>query len=343
MTARLVLSLVALLAPQEPPISDLTPNTPEEPLAAAYSFERAEKFLDETSAWWARKKKCMTCHTNFTYVLSVSEVDPRRPAYAEVRRFTEAIVRERPERPRNQRWDTEVVVTAAALAVGDAHAGGKLHPVTRTGLDRMWTLQREDGAWDWGKCEWPPMETDDYYGVTVALLAAARAPEDYASSPAAREGLGKIRAYLAKHPAPSIHHKGMLLWASKGVDGIMPEADRKKTAEELLSLQRPDGGWNAASLGSWKRADGTPQDVESSDGYGTGFVLTVARAGGVPATDERIRRGVEWLKTHQRESGRWYTRSLHSDGKHYLTHAGTAFALLALHACGEKPQAGDSR
>ena len=49
----------------------------------------------------------------------------------------------------------------------------------------------------------------------------------------------------------------------------------------------------------------------------------------------RIAKGVQWLKTHQRESGRWFTRSLRSDGKNFLTHAGTAFALLALHDCGE--------
>jgi squalene-hopene/tetraprenyl-beta-curcumene cyclase len=332
----IVLMVAVLLQAQEPPLPDLAPNAADEPFAERFSYDRAGRFLDESSAWWQRKKKCMTCHTNFTYVLSVSEVDARRPAYAAVRRFTEELVTERPERPRNQRWDTEVVITAAALSVGDANAGGPLRAATRLGLDRMWTLQREDGTWDWGKCEWPPMESDDYYGVMVALLAVGRAPGDYASTPAAREGLGKIRAYLAKTPAPSVHHQGMLLWASKYVDGLMVPEERTGTLDRLLSLQRPDGGWSAASLGNWKRADGLEQDVASSDGYGTGFVVYVARQGGVPADDPRIRRGVEWLKTRQRQSGRWYTRSLHSDGKHYLTHAGTAFALLALHACGEK-------
>ena len=324
---------------QEEGVPDPGLNSAKEPMAEAYSFKQAGAFLDQASVHWQQKKKCLTCHTNFSYLVTVSEYGSQRPAFGEIRRFTESVVRERTERPRNQRWDTEVVLTAAALSVSDANTGSKLHPVTRMGLDRMWTVQREDGAWNWGKCEWPPMESDDYYGVMVALLAVGRAPEGYASTDAAREGLGKVRGYLAKNRPPSVHHEGMLLWASKYVDGIMTGEERKKTVDDLLALQRPDGGWNSATLGNWKRPDGTPQDVETSDGYGTGFVLWIVRAGGVPASDERLRRGVEWLKSHQRRSGRWYTRSLHSDGKHYLTHAGTAFAALALHACGE----GDGR
>ena len=85
----------------------------------------------------------------------------------------------------------------------------------------------------------------------------------------------------------------------------------------------------------WKRADGKDQDLESSDGYGTGYVIHLARLSGIPASDERLAKGVQWLKTHQRDSGRWFTRSLNKDGRSFLTHAGTAFALSALHACGE--------
>jgi squalene-hopene/tetraprenyl-beta-curcumene cyclase len=59
------------------------------------------------------------------------------------------------------------------------------------------------------------------------------------------------------------------------------------------------------------------------------------RTAGLPADHPQIKNGIEWLKTHQRASGRWYTRSANKDGQHYLTHEGTAFALLALAACGE--------
>jgi squalene-hopene/tetraprenyl-beta-curcumene cyclase len=51
--------------------------------------------------------------------------------------------------------------------------------------------------------------------------------------------------------------------------------------------------------------------------------------------DERLQRGIAWLKSSQRTSGRWYARSLNKDSKHFISHAGTAFAVRALAACEE--------
>ncbi len=64
------------------------------------------------------------------------------------------------------------------------------------------------------------------------------------------------------------------------------------------------------------------------------MAVFVLRQAGIPATDPAIRRGVAWLLSHQRASGRWFTRSVNNDKAHYISHAGTAFAVLALQACG---------
>jgi squalene-hopene/tetraprenyl-beta-curcumene cyclase len=226
-----------------------------------------------------------------------------------------------------------VVVAAAGLAISDAEGTRTLHPLTRKALDRMWMVQKPDGGWNWLKCGWPPMESDDYYGVTVALLATGRAPEGYASTPAAVEGVRKAREYLAKNPPPSLHHQGMLFWASKYLGGLMSPEEQRKTVSDLLELQRPDGGWAIASFLPWKRSDGSEQETGVSDGYGTGFVIHLARLGGIAPDDPRIGRGLQWLKTHQRASGRWFSRSLLKDSKHFLSHSGTAFAILALQEC----------
>ena len=49
---------------------------------------------------------------------------------------------------------------------------------------------------------------------------------------------------------------------------------------------------------------------------------------------EAVRKGAQWLKANQRESGSWFTGSL---GTHYhlnfISHSGSAFALMALKAC----------
>jgi squalene-hopene/tetraprenyl-beta-curcumene cyclase len=71
-----------------------------------------------------------------------------------------------------------------------------------------------------------------------------------------------------------------------------------------------------------------------TDGYGIGLIVYVVRQAGVAATAEPVRRGVEWLWTHQRASGRWFTPSLNREGRHIISNAGTAFAVMALRACG---------
>ena len=86
-----------------------------------------------------------------------------------------------------------------------------------------------------------------------------------------------------------------------------------------------------------ERKDDEPQDTKTSDGYATGLVVFVARQAGVLASDPRLVRGVSWLKKNQRESGRWFTRSPTKNSKHFISNAGTAFAVMALHACGEVP------
>ncbi|HWE36934.1 MAG TPA: hypothetical protein VG406_10245 [Isosphaeraceae bacterium] len=312
------------------------PNAPDEPFAKELSLAKAARFLDHASTSWTKKRQCGTCHTNYNYMIA-RPVLGDRAAMAEVRAFFEGRVAhwDDPDKKAKPRWDTEVVATAAALALNDAATTGKLHPLTRKALDRIWTLQRPDGSWDWLKCDWPPYEHDDYYGAVFAALGVGSAPDGYAESGSAREGLNRLRHYLRTAKPPSLHHKGMLLWASTKLDGLMTPAEREETIKELLALQRPDGGWNLPSLGDWKRRDGSPNEKDSpADGFGTGFVVYVLRQAGLPADDPRLARGVSWLKTHQRSSGRWFTRSLSTDENHFITHAGTGFAVLALRSCG---------
>jgi squalene-hopene/tetraprenyl-beta-curcumene cyclase len=315
-------------------------NSADEPLADDFSLARGVKFLDAVAANWTQARQCGTCHTNFPYLIArPAPGEPAGEAQAFVRDFFEKRVagwdgKERGAPPRNP---TEVVATAVVLAAHDARTTGKLHPLTRKALDRMWTVQRKDGAWEWLKCDWPPFEHDDYYGAVFAAVGVGAAPEGYARGREAQEGLAKLKGFLKRTPPLSLHHKAWLLWASLKLDGLMTGAERAATVQELLRLQHEDGGWGLPSLGVWKGKDGRENNPQAaSDGYGTGFVLYVLRQAGVPAGREAMRRGAAWLKANQRASGRWFTRSLNTDRNHYISHAGTAFAVMALRACGER-------
>jgi squalene-hopene/tetraprenyl-beta-curcumene cyclase len=316
-------------------------------LAKTFSLARSADFLDAVTLSWMRRNQCCSCHTGYPYLLARTSLgDPKATGLLEARKFLEGRVAAWDKGGKGQGYlkgegviertegVTEVVAIAATLALHDGQTTGKLQPATRTALARMWELQQADGSWTWNKEDLAPLEYDDYFGAVYAALGVGHAPEGYAQSEAAREGVARLLRYFEKTPAPDLHHKTYLLWASLALDGLMGKAERERTIQALLALQRADGGWSLPSLGTWKRNNGEPQDRDApSDGYATGLVVYVLRQAGVAATEKPIRRGVAWLKANQRESGRWFTRSLNRDGRHYISNAGTAFAILALKAC----------
>jgi squalene-hopene/tetraprenyl-beta-curcumene cyclase len=311
-------------------------SSAKEPAAKTVSLAKGAEFLDAAAVDWTRTRNCGSCHTNIVYLLARPALKEKSEGEAIVRGFFEKRVANWDGKAKGEapRWDAEVVVTAAALAFHDSATTGKLHPLTRQALDRMWRLQRADGAWAWLKCGWPPFEHDDYFGAAIAAVALGVAPDNYAATEKAQAGLAKLRGYFRKVPAPTLHHKVWLLWASARVEGLMTAAERDATVKALLALQKADGGWSLPSLGDWRGHDGRANDVNGpSDGYATGLAVYVLRQSGLRADHGALRKGVAWLKANQRESGRWFTRSLNSERSHYITHTGSAFAVLALKAC----------
>ena len=166
--------------PLDPKLLNLTsagPNRPDEPFAKTLSLEKTRDFLDEMAVNWTRDRKCGTCHSNIPYMIGRAALGPHTPAADEVRNFFV---------DRATRWDSmgnllirgdvatnkgwglvtwfphEVIVTAAGLAMDDAGTTGTLAPLTRQVLDRMWTLQRQDGGFYWLMATSHPFETSEY-------------------------------------------------------------------------------------------------------------------------------------------------------------------------------------
>lgn len=82
-------------------------------------------------------------------------------------------------------------------------------------------------------------------------------------------------------------------------------------------------------------------DARANDGYGTGFVIFQAGNAGIPADDACVRRGLAWLKSNRRKSGRWFVPSFNKRPGNIISNSATALAVLALAACAEatKPDA----
>jgi squalene-hopene/tetraprenyl-beta-curcumene cyclase len=308
-------------------------TSPKEPIASHFDAIAAANYLDGVSLYWTRERKCAACHTNVPYMLArpMLKVGDEKPL-KEIRTFMEETVDA--WKTRKPRADYEVFATAFGLAAHDSVSTGKLHEKTKAALDKSWSMQKENGSFNWPKCNWPPLEHDDYMGVVFLGLATAIAPENYAKSTTAQAGLTKLKEYLVKNPAPDLHHRTMLLWLSLKLDGFQTKAQQEATIQELLQKQQSDGGWSLASMGTYIRHDKTANPADApSDGYATGFAVYVLRQAGKNVNDPIIQKGKDWLLKNQRESGRWFTRSLSTDGPHLITNAGSAFAVLGLASC----------
>jgi squalene-hopene/tetraprenyl-beta-curcumene cyclase len=342
------------------------PYDPGEPKAKKLSLAKAAEYLDTIADFWMRRNSCGSCHANFAYLMARPLLPGATPLVPQTRQFL-ARRKQDPKAvfslndvPAGARSTVkasffskaERVGIAFALAWQDAHATDKLQPDTRQALRQMWEVQTPRGHWlKMGCGNILPLENDLHYPVVMALLAAAVAPEGYARSAEARVGLTRARSLLTMlRPPAHLHHKGMLLWASRHMDGLMTTSERDQTVRALLARQNGDGGWAFTGLvGSRPR----PHDVgAASDGYGTAFAVFVLRQAGVPASKPEIARGVRWLRTNQRASGRWFTFSFSGDDATegrlgtrglYVQNLGTAFAVLALKACEVEPERAAAR
>jgi len=316
------------------------PDRAKEPFLKQISLPKAIEYLD--SGVHAHEGTCLACHGTFAYLATRPAISTMTSTHRQTRQALDEFAAKLAEEKLSPRETpqlrvSQTVLTAGVLAQHDAAAEKKLLPLKHKALDRIWDLQRDDGGWDWVKHDEPPSGIDDHFGVTMAAIAAGTAPDHYADTPQARKGLDRIRHYLREHTAANMHQRAMLLLAAERVDGLLTGEQCKQTVADLFALQRPDGGWAMGGLGDWKRADGTPTERAVSDGYGTGFAVYVLRQGGrIAADDPRLHQGLVWLKTHQRVSGCWFTRSPYKNDE-VSTYAGTAYAILALDAGGEIP------
>lgn len=115
-------------------------------------------------------------------------------------------------------------------------------------------------------------------------------------------------------------------------EGMSSHPATQRGIEWLLREQEPDGSW----FGRWG----------CNYVYGTGAAVPALVAAGIPAGHDAIRRAVSWLEHVQNEDGGWGEDMRSYDdpawsGRGESTASQTAWALLALHAAGERDGAAE--
>jgi squalene-hopene/tetraprenyl-beta-curcumene cyclase len=337
------------------------------PSARSWDARNAAAYLDGRMAWWltwptaARDHgtSCVSCHTALPYALARPALHADTPLADPERRMLENVVtRVRawkdvepfyPDQTRglpktSESRGTESVLNALILSRRDAVAGA-LSDDARQALDNMWALQFRNGAlkgaWAWLNFQNEPWEANGspFLGATLAAIAVGDAPGGYATSAGVQDRVTALREYVQRNvDTTHLLNRAMALWASGELPGLLTAVQQQSIVGAAAAVQQADGGWSASSLGPWKRNDGTPLEVQS-DGYATGLVVLALERSGVPRSDARVRRGLDWLNQHQDSlTGAWSATSLNKNrdprtdiGK-FMSDAATAYAVLALTA-----------
>ncbi len=336
--------------------------------ATAWNRKAAAAYLDQRSTWWSTWPNaqrdhgtfCVSCHTALPYALarpalrqSLGETGPSASEAALLANVTKRVTMWRdvepfyPDQTRgipktSESRSTEAILNAVILSRRDA-ATGALSDEGRRALDNMWALQmktgEQTGAWTWLQFHNEPWEGDSsaFHGATLAAIAVHTAPGGYAASPEIQDRVRALHDYLRKlNETQPLLSRAMLLWASTSAPALLAREPQQAIVDALLRAQQEDGGWSTATLGAWKRNDGTPLDTRS-DGYATGLVTLALESVAGMRTQPPVTRGLAWLVSHQDPAtGVWVAVSLNkqrdpaSDAGRFMSDAATAYAVLAL-------------
>ena len=326
--------------------------------AAKYLDARADAWSVWPNAQRDRGTFCMSCHTTLPYALARpalrEALGEREPSKSESKILNNLLTRARawrevepfyPDQTRgipktSESRAIEAVMNAVVLARRDARSG-HLSDEGRTALDVMWSLQMKtgpnNGAWTWLNFNYEPWESPNspYFGASLAAIAVGSAPDGYAGQPEIQDRLKAMRGYFERqHSSVSLLNQLMGLWASGSVRDLLSVEQRKSTVDAALALQQADGGWSTSSLGTYQRADKTPNETKS-DGYATALVSLALQSAGVD--DPRVVKGLDWLRRNQdRATGRWTATSLNkqrdpaTEAGKFMDDAATAYAVMAL-------------
>lgn len=320
------------------------------------SVAKAMSYLEQGSLAWSAQRKCVSCHTNGIYmtVMPALASSLGKPSDATREFFLETLKTMSAEPKVKLRQSTkpaQVIYLAAGLAEWDANITKQLSAETDQALSLMLGIQDDKGTWGSLDC-WPPYESDAFHEATVAAMAVATAPgwlQKLAETKNEKllASVEKLKTYLRTETPPHDYGRVLLLWANSRMKGLLDDAKPRELIDMLAKHQRDDGGWSIRtfaapeSWGKGNRAEKLKAESEFanplSDGHMTGLAIIVLREAGVAANEPRLQKGISWLSTNQRESGRWWTRSLNTDSWHFITYSGTAFPLLALQMCNALP------
>jgi squalene-hopene/tetraprenyl-beta-curcumene cyclase len=341
----------------------------DEPKVEAFGPETvkaAAKYLDDGSLCWVREKSCVACHSTGVYMVERSVLTKQlgKPSDEVLNDFIKSV----PQKD-GKPGDGAIasVWRSSGLASWDKHVTGKLSEATEKSLRHTVSIMRDDGFYQIIKAVEIPYITTRFELTVQAARAFVTAPGwlENLKDPALLARIELMKKALREHQPINDYELALKLQLAALMPELVPDEVRAAATAMLWRQQQPDGGWSMrrmADVMNWRSESESfpatdkvkwtgPMDPQvvaliqgepdaanpGSDPYMTAFAVVLLRESGVPAADPRIQRGLAWLKTNQRVTGRWWMKSLYRGNYNFTTYISTAQALRALALCGELP------
>jgi squalene-hopene cyclase-like protein len=273
------------------------------------TVERAIGYLQTESADWLRTRKCAACHHVPMPLWALGEAE--RWGYAIDKKFVvdtaESLLGNKaklmasrvfpnpadPPDPRPQGRGLNLglpFLAVAAQSLPSLNEGQKQS--LKLIAEEIVKKQQPDGSWEYfATLRRPPInesQTTDAAWIIMALEGAA-GPDTPESQ---RAALTKAIAWLEAAKLSDIH-QDKVLKVLLGARSGKSRATMQTTIDELLALQRADGGWSQ-----------TVPELKS-DAFATGQTLYVLSLAGYTAQRPGIKRGIDFLVATQRPDGSW--------------------------------------
>jgi hypothetical protein len=298
-----------------------TPARAEEPAAVPVAIppatteqiqqtvERAIGYIQTESAAWLNTRKCAACHHVPMPLWALGEAE--RQGYAIDKKFvadtTESLLGSSdkllaskifpnpadPPDPRPQGKGLNMGLPFLAVA---ARSFSALEEGQEQSLkliaEEIIKKQQADGSWDFfATLRRPPInesQTTDAAWIIMALEGETGpdAPESLGAA------LSKAIAWLDAANRSDIH-QDKVMKVLMGARSARPRETMQATIDELLALQRADGGWSQ-----------TVPDLKS-DAFATGQTLYVLSLAGYTVEQTEIKRGIDFLVATQTPDGSW--------------------------------------
>ena len=310
-----------------------SPAAPEPKPAGSIrsAVDRAIPPLQRCDAAFLDRAGCVSCHNNSLTAMTVSEARSggfkvnEQIASSQLRKIS-AFLQDNSERALENEGIPGGIDTVSYILLGLAAEKYPSDAITDVWARYARNSQSADGRF---KCRVvrPPLETSDVQ-VTAATIRSLLAYAPKSRRAEYRRAVDRGVRWLERaQPASTEDHVFQvlgLIWGDGSREAI------RKTASQLLALQRSDGGWGQI-----------PQ--LPSDAYATGQALVALRqAAFLPTDNAQYRRGVQYLVQSQLEDGSWLVRTrspsfqpyFDSDFPHgydqFISAAATNWAVMAL-------------